>query len=166
MKEFEIEKQKLLELLDYDINKHQSDNYLKKIKTTVKSLKNHSDLNGLLTRMVIDGIDFSYKSGEKLIEFEEYYRDKTNLIKSNSLKQLAKMLVRKGYKILFYGQAWSNQNSDWIYFDTVLDTNRLREKFNFGENIIVHENLDPKSGTEKGFIDNITGEGLMGRITK
>jgi hypothetical protein len=31
------------------------------------------------------------------------------------------------------------------------------------DNIVLHENLDP-SGTEKGFIDKRTGEGLMGKL--
>jgi hypothetical protein len=51
-----------------------------------------------------------------------------------------------------------------IYFDTILDFDRLRKKFKLMDNIVLHENLDPKSGTEKGFIDKRTGEGLMGKL--
>jgi hypothetical protein len=51
-----------------------------------------------------------------------------------------------------------------IDFDTILDFDRLRKKFKLMDNIVLHENLDPKSGTEKGFIDKRTGEGLMGKL--
>jgi hypothetical protein len=46
----------------------------------------------------------------------------------------------------------------------VLDVEKLWEKYQLGAHIVIHENLDPKSGTEKGFIDEQTGEGLMGKI--
>jgi hypothetical protein len=36
-----------------------------------------------------------------------------------------------------------------IYFDTILDFDRLRKNFKLMDNIVLHENLDPKSGTEK-----------------
>jgi hypothetical protein len=39
-------------------------------------------------------------------------------------------------------------SADWIYFDTILDFDRLK-KFKLMDNIVLHENLDPKSGTEK-----------------
>ncbi|MBN2596277.1 MAG: hypothetical protein JXR82_05785 [Marinifilaceae bacterium] len=85
-------------------------------------------------------------------------------IKSDSLRKIAEFLIKNGIQITFFGQAWSNVSADWIYFDTILDLDRLRIDFKLKDNIIVHENLDPKSGTEKGFIDKLTGEGLIGKL--
>lgn len=85
-------------------------------------------------------------------------------LKSDSLRELAEYLLKNKNRITFFGQAWSNENADWIYFDTQLNLDRLKKKFNLKDNIVVHENLDPKSGTERGFIDKLTGEGLMGRL--
>ena len=85
-------------------------------------------------------------------------------IKSDSLREIAEYLIENGIQITFFGQAWSNTSADWIYFDTKLNINRLKRKFKLKDNIVIHENLDPKSGTEKGFIDKLTGEGLMGKL--
>lgn len=85
-------------------------------------------------------------------------------IKSDSLREITKHLIDNGNIVTFYGQAWSNTTANWIYFDLKLDLKRLKQKFTINDNIIIHENLDPKSGTERGFIDNKTGEGLMGKI--
>jgi hypothetical protein len=89
---------------------------------------------------------------------------KIEQLKSDSLREIAKYLIKNGNRISFFGQAWSNTSADWIYFDTILDFDRLRKNFKLMDNIVLHENLDPKSGTEKGFIDKRTGEGLMGKL--
>ena len=88
--------------------------------------------------------------------------DKIELIQSNQLREVAKFLISENIPITFFGQAWSKPSAQWIYFDTSLDIETLREKFSLEENIIYHENLDPRSGIERGFIDKNTGEGLMG----
>jgi accessory colonization factor AcfC len=89
---------------------------------------------------------------------------KIELIKSDSLREIATYLLDSGIQVTFFGQAWSNVSGDWIYFDTILNLKRLKRKFNLKDNIVIHENLDPKSGTERGFVDNETGEGLMGKL--
>lgn len=89
---------------------------------------------------------------------------KIELIKSDSLREIATYLLDSGIQITFFGQAWSNESADWIYFDSKLDLKGLRKKYKLDDNVIIHENLDPKSGTERGFIDKSTGEGLMGKL--
>ena len=90
--------------------------------------------------------------------------NKIKNLKSDSLREIALYLVEMGYQITFFGQAWSNEHADWVYFNSKLDLEGLKGKFKLSDNIIIHENLDPKSGTERGFIDKITGEGLMGKL--
>ena len=92
------------------------------------------------------------------------YRNKTHLIESVQLRKVAEFLEAQNIPITFFGKAWSKATGNWIYFNTVLDLDHLRSHFNLDETIVVHENLDPKSGTERGFIDQTTGEGVMGRL--
>ena len=86
------------------------------------------------------------------------------LIESKEIKEMAKYLTKQGIAITFFGKAWSGCVNNWIYFDTILEIEELIEKFSLDSNISIHENLDPKSGKERGFIDNRTGEGIMGII--
>jgi hypothetical protein len=63
-------------------------------------------------------------------------------LKSDSLREIAKYLIKNGNRISFFGQAWSNTSADWIYFDTILDFDRLRKNFKLMDNIVLHENLE------------------------
>ncbi len=85
-------------------------------------------------------------------------------ISSEPIRAIAKYLFDKNTPITFFGKAWGGCTNNWIYFDICLDIDELKELFNLDENMEVHENLDPKSGTERGFIDKRTGEGIMGKI--
>jgi hypothetical protein len=166
MKKFEIEKAGLIAELDIAIMQNPKDAVLKALKDILGKLNTATELNGVLSRIVVDSLDYEYEVGEKIIEFEQYFLDKTNLIQSQELRQLAKYLKKKKIKIDYFGSAWTNNHASWIYFDTVLDLDKLRSKFNLGTHIKIHQNLDPKSGIESGFVDENTGEGLMGKLKK
>ncbi len=94
------------------------------------------------------------------------FRNSIQLIQSKELQTIAKHLQAQNIPITSYGKTWSKATAAWIYFDTVLDLVQLRTDFDLGEHITVHQNLDPKSGTESGFIDEKTGEGLMGKLSQ
>ena len=66
--------------------------------------------------------------------------------------------------VTYFGKAWSGSTNNWIYFDTVLDLEKLRVDFELGGDFEIHENPDPKSGQERGFVDSKTREGIMGKI--
>ena len=85
-------------------------------------------------------------------------------IESPSIKEIAKYLFDKGTAITFFGKAWGGCTNNWIYFDTYLDIEKLRTEFNLSPHLELHENLDPKSGMERGFIDTTTGEAIMGKV--
>jgi len=164
MTNFRTEKDKLLSELDFEIKRNPNNEILKSIKRNLKSYQSVSDLNGVLSRTVIDSLGFEFKIGEKLIEFENYFSDISNSIRSAKLRRLAKKLIKEDTPITFYGKAWSESKADWIYFDKVFDLKKIRNKFAFGENIIEHQNLDIRSGLESGFIDKNTNEGIMGKV--
>lgn len=77
---------------------------------------------------------------------------------------MAEHLYMQRIPITFFGKAWGNCTNNWIYFDTCLDIEAMKEKFGLDDSMEVHENLDPRSGLERGFIDKVTGEGIMGKI--
>lgn len=77
---------------------------------------------------------------------------------------MAEYFYRQRIPITYFGKAWSGCINNWIYFDTVLDIEALKELFDLDSNFEVHENLDPKSGVERGFVDKTTGEGIMGKM--
>ena len=89
---------------------------------------------------------------------------KIKLIESGELKEIAEYLTSQAIPVTYYGMPWTGCVNNWIYFDTCLELEILREKFQLGANIMVHENQDPRSGTERGFIDTNTGEALMGKL--
>jgi hypothetical protein len=65
----------------------------------------------------------------------------------------------------YRGQAWSDNCRLWVYFDVVLDIAALQQRFKFDACVTVHENLDPKSGTERGFVCETCHDAIMGRLT-
>jgi len=164
MKNFRTEKDRLLSELESETKRNPSDEVLKNLNQVLNSYQSVSDLNGVLSRIVVDSLDYKFEIGEKLIQFENYFSDFSNSIRSNELRKIAKKLIQENTKITFYGKVWAENESDWIYFDKVLDLKKMREVFSFGKNIIVHQNLDDKSGLESGFIDKDTNEGLMGKV--
>ncbi len=85
-------------------------------------------------------------------------------LESEQIRKIAEYLYDQGISITFFGKAWSGCTNNWIYFDTYLDLADLKNRFNLNEDLEVHENRDPKSGLEKGFIDKVTGEAVMGKL--
>lgn len=90
--------------------------------------------------------------------------DKLTEIKSDKIRQITEYLLDKRHKITFSGQAWSNATGTWIYFDTKLNIPELQEMFDLKDDFEIHENLDQRSGTERGIVDKTTGEAIMGYL--
>lgn len=80
------------------------------------------------------------------------------------LSLLEQELIRSGTAETFRGQAWSDNCREWVYFDTVLDIDAIRERWAFGPEVVIHENLDLKSGLERGFVCTQCHDGIMGKI--
>lgn len=81
------------------------------------------------------------------------------------LIKLEKELLDAGITETYRGQAWSDNCREWVYFDTVLNTDSLAKRLNLPSCVRIHENLDQKSGTERGFVCEICNDGIMGRIS-
>jgi hypothetical protein len=81
------------------------------------------------------------------------------------LSNLEEAMLKEGVKETYRGQAWTDDCREWVYFDVVLDIESLSRRFNFPACVTVHENLDPKSGQERGFFCEICKDGIMGLIS-
>lgn len=80
------------------------------------------------------------------------------------LRGLEKELQEKGFVETCRGKAWTENCREWVYFDAVLDIEKIRQDFALSSCVSVHENLDERSGTERGFFCETCLDGIMGRI--
>ena len=81
------------------------------------------------------------------------------------LKALEAELIAAGVKETYRGAAWTKNCREWVYFDVVLDTSDLSARFKFPPCVKVYENLDEKSGTERGFECTECKDAITGRIS-
>lgn len=81
------------------------------------------------------------------------------------LAKLENELVRANVKETYRGKVWTKNCREWVYFDIVLQTESLSARLNLPSFVRVHENLDTKSGTERGFVCEICKDGIMGHIS-
>ena len=163
MKQFQHEKAKLLQLLADESNQPQN-KYLQELEDKVQSLQSHADFERSFRLLVREAKGLSPVLQTTLQDFEGYFRDSVNWIQSPVLKEVATYLVNQNIPITYYGRTWTEQTADWLYVDAVLDLEALQEQFQWGDYMQIHENLDPKSGTERGIIDTQTGEGIIGQL--
>lgn len=70
----------------------------------------------------------------------------------------------KSKKVLeiFRGKAWSSNCNEWVYFDCILDTEKLKTKLGLDNCIITHEFLDIKVANELGLVCEKCKDGIMG----
>jgi hypothetical protein len=81
------------------------------------------------------------------------------------LAKLEEELIKANIKETYRGQVWTKNCREWVYFDVVLNTESLSKRLNLPSCVSIHENLDPKSGTERGFYCEICKDGIMGLIS-
>jgi hypothetical protein len=81
------------------------------------------------------------------------------------LAPLENELIKANVQETYRGQAWTKNCREWVYFNCVLDTAALAARFQFPPCVKVHENLDPKSGTERGFVCTECHDGIMGLLS-
>lgn len=71
-------------------------------------------------------------------------------------------LKSKGIKETYRGQAWSENCREWVYYDCVLDIEKIRERYKFPAFIESHINDDIKSGMEAGFECDLCKDAIIG----
>lgn len=79
------------------------------------------------------------------------------------LRPIGEHLRRAGHSVSFAGQSWSANCRYWVYFDTALDVEDLRQRFALPAHVSVRENSDPRSGRERGLVCDVHHDAVMGR---
>lgn len=80
------------------------------------------------------------------------------------LSALESALIESGVKETYRGQAWSRNCREWVYFDVRLNVKALSVRFDLGPPVHIHENTDPRSGVELGFVCSECHDAVMGRL--
>lgn len=78
------------------------------------------------------------------------------------LEILENYIKEAGFKETFRGQPWSSNCREWVYYNGVLNTQRLKEKLKLVPPILIHDYFDPKAGSELGFVCTECYDGIMG----
>lgn len=81
------------------------------------------------------------------------------------LAELEKDLLSAMIPVTYRGQAWGDNCREWVYFDCVLDVERLRVEYSLPDFVRHHENLDQRSGTESGLVCERCKDGVMGYLS-
>ena len=77
------------------------------------------------------------------------------------LERLDTELKNRGIQETFRGKAWSENCREWVYYDCILDLDKLKQRFNFPDFVKVHINDDNKSGMEAGFYCELCKDGVI-----
>jgi hypothetical protein len=78
------------------------------------------------------------------------------------LIELERELKTKRIKETFRGLPWSDNCREWVYYDCVLNLERVRSRFKFPDFVVDHVNADMKSGMEAGFVCEQCKDGVIG----
>jgi hypothetical protein len=78
------------------------------------------------------------------------------------LTALDRYLKQIGMKETFRGQAWGNGTREWVYYDCVLNLDKISSRYQFPDFVKIHINDDVKSGMEAGFYCEQCQDGVMG----
>ncbi|WP_345949306.1 hypothetical protein ABDD95_20895 [Mucilaginibacter sp. PAMB04274] len=84
------------------------------------------------------------------------------MLQCTHLRSLEKDLIHAGMRETFRGKAWSAGCREWVYFDCVLDTKALRNRYQLEAFIKEHRNDDPRSGLEAGLVCTLCQDAVMG----
>jgi len=78
------------------------------------------------------------------------------------LKPLETALIASGHKETYRGTPWSRNCREWVYFDVLLDTDALKNRFKFAPCVKVHSHRGTHDGTEHGFTCDEHHDAVMG----
>ena len=78
------------------------------------------------------------------------------------LRELDNELKARGINETYRGQPWSDNCREWVYYDCVLNIEKISARYNFPPTVESHRNDDNKSGMELGFVCTRCHDGIMG----
>lgn len=74
-------------------------------------------------------------------------------------------ILVSGASVTYRGQSWTDNCREWVYFDRRLDLLRIRQIVSLPLFIVDHENLDPKTGLERGLVCGMCKDAVVGVVS-
>jgi len=78
------------------------------------------------------------------------------------LRAAEKYVSDQGGRVVYSGQPWSANCHIWVYFDTILDADRLIKGLGLDACVQVHDHRGTHDGSERGIVCTIHNDGIMG----
>jgi hypothetical protein len=109
--------------------------------------------------IVKDGLGILYRRAGREDKSEQLY-DRTGLCEH--LQPLEKFLRDQGARVVSSGRPWSANCHIWVYFDAILECERLIKGLNLASCTQVHDHRGTHDGSERGIICTMHNDGIMG----
>jgi len=109
--------------------------------------------------MVRDGLSILYQRGDRHDKLNELYKD-TGLCEH--LRAAEKYVRGQGGRVISTAQPWSANCHVWVYFDVLLDSDRLIKGLGLSSCVQVHDHRGTHDGSECGIVCTIHHDGIMG----
>jgi hypothetical protein len=110
--------------------------------------------------LVRDGLAILYRRAGRDEKSKDLYAD-TGLCEH--LKPVEDYLRGKGIPVFSSARPWSANCHIWVYFDALLDCQRLIDGLNLATCIQIHDHRGTHDGSERGIVCSIHNDGIMGR---
>jgi hypothetical protein len=109
--------------------------------------------------LVRSGLAILYQRAGRDDKLEELYRD-TGLCEH---LQAAEQYIRKqGGRVVSAGRPWSANCHVWVYFDMLLDSERLIKGLGLDACVQIHDHRGTHDGSERGLVCTVHNDGVMG----
>jgi hypothetical protein len=109
---------------------------------------------------VRDGLAFLNRRAGREGMVDELYR-KTGLCEH--LSGVERYLRNQGGKLVSCGQPWSENCHIWVYFDALLDCERLIQRLALEPCVQIHDHHGTHEGSERGLVCTIHHDAVMGQ---
>jgi hypothetical protein len=108
---------------------------------------------------VRNGLSILYQREGNEAKLKELYQD-TGLCEH--LRPAEKYLRESGGRVVSVGRPWSANCHIWVYFDRVLDGDRLIRDLELDACVQVHDHRGTHDGSERGIVCTVHHDGIMG----
>jgi hypothetical protein len=127
-----------------------------KVLTHLRSRFPNDDQRVMVVR---DGLSILYRRTGREEQLNELFRD-TGLCEH--LTPAEKYVRDHGGRVVSAGRPWSANCHVWVYFDTMLDSDRLIKGLGLDPCVQAHDHRGTHDGSERGIVCTIHHDGLMG----
>jgi hypothetical protein len=108
---------------------------------------------------VRDGLTILYQRAGQDRKLEPLYAD---VAVCEHLQAADKYVRDLGAHVISAGRPWSTNCRIWIYFDTLLDCERLIKGLGLAPCVQIHDHRGTHDGSERGIVCTIHNDGVMG----